>query len=135
MPLIRATANWIASNLIIPQVGAVHHPRGSAIAVSDEVAEWLIANQYAELDNASLSESIPEPNHSESGKAPPPTDNVDWMEGAIEWLNIANLEEISEIKGISTSVAKSLHESRPVTKETLESLTKSQQAAIQKHLS
>lgn len=127
MPLIRATAKWIAANLIIPQVGAIHHPRGSAIAVSDDVAHWLVAEQYAELDqpiDQPLSKSVPEPK----------SEN-DWMTEAIALLNEATLDDIAEIKGISAPVAKTIYDAKPLTQEFLETLTKPQLAAIQKHLS
>lgn len=124
MPLIRATAKWIAANLITPQAGAIHHPRGSAIAVSDEVAEWLVAEQYAELDQLlPLAKNTPEP------------EEPDWMPEAIALLNTATLDDIIDIKGISPVVGKTIYDAKPLTPEFLETLTKPQLAAIQKHLS
>ena len=122
MPLIRATAKWISANLITPQVGAIRHPRGSTISVSGEVADWLVNEQYAELDP--LSENIPEPKNEDG-----------WMAEAIALLNEASYDDIEQIKGISASVAKTIHDAKPLTQEFLETLTKPQLVAIQKHLS
>lgn len=143
MPEIVATPRWLQRNLIIPQVGTVRHPQTGTAIVSDEAADWLIANLYAELaptDVGTMEEKAPTENEllrvkeASSAEQVTPNENTSPEDVAIQWLNSASLESIAEIKGITTQVAQSLVESRPLTWDSLQhQLTDRQLASVKKN--
>lgn len=123
MVLVLPTPRWTQRTLVSP-CGLIRNPLGTVLDVDSDMADWLIAERYAEPVSQSqvteLEKEIPAP----------PSDSL-----VTAFVNDSTLVELTAIKGLSAQIAKELVELRPLTDEDLRShLSDRQYAALQKHL-
>lgn len=146
MPSVEPTELWHQSprRLIVPNMGIVDYPRAGAIAVTDDVAAWLLAEGYANQveEQSQAKNQTPPAGKQEQGQTQDTgeTHAIEleaWQVQTLEFLNSTEPEEIAkQIKGIGNKTAEDLEKARPLDWTKLdEVLNASQINALKSHFS